>query len=417
MLASEFLEKEFIRAKRLDVVILVSFVLLDILFLINIFSHHAFKKILIYSSLFLLLIINEIIQSIRFFFQKKDNLSDLKDDDKIGVLNVKNLKTAIEDLLKPFKGKEVPTVYFVDMHEANAFVLDSVLFNFIKPSNAVYISKVLCQYLSVEELKSVVAHEIAHFYKYMSPLFRNLFLLKVTVFLVSLIIFLGFDISLKLGIVCVFLLWIISHFLFQKIGQRKSKVNEYLCDLYAARRTGIIHTINAFLTMAKYTELKTVIEKSILRKIKKDKSLSLEHFETIWNIINSKTSDIIMSGKDASTQVDKIFKEKEIAELKREISDSQIKKEEQIINKILSSALKENKFKLINWDLFDFDKKDMRINEIEYPFLIKALKENPKHKIINLITEDEKFSRYSTHPSFRERILFLHDNLGLNKNN
>ncbi len=57
--------------------------------------------------------------------------------------------------------------------------------------------------------------------------------------------------------------------------------------------------------------------------------------------------------------------------------------------------------------MFDFAEKNMRINEHEYPYLIKTLIENPEGQLFNSVFDNKKKNLYKPHPTFGERILFL----------
>ena len=92
------------------------------------------------------------------------------------------------------------------------------------------------------------------------------------------------------------------------------------------------------------------------------------------------------------------------------MGQSEIRKEKEMITALLASPEYTTDRALIDWDSFDFVKRNHRVEKEEYEALIRAISPGGKY-LIDSITDEESADAYESHPSLRNRILFLHKNV------
>jgi len=340
------------------------------------------------------------------FTLEKINISHKTPDKKVGAFSHKQILSILDETLKEFKNREIPNIYITDTIDANAFVTDSLLFNFIKPLNAVYISKKLFSVLGRDELKAIISHELGHFYAYMSPVARVSFVPSLFSAILPVFIAHSFG-ELALTIP----LWLVSHVV-SEIAislwlNNSPKTLEYLSDHFAAQRHGKLNMINALVSMLKYTEFEQYTMKQVVDRIKSDSHLSISQLPVILDLIYKRLPDKPFSKKELNSIIKETFKTEEFRQKRSKLSKFKLIQEKNAIKDFTNSVMLNKKFEIIDWNLFDFIKKDMRISPAEYPSLIKALLENPEQQLFNIPSDNLDQTKKGSHPTLRERILFL----------
>ena len=91
----------------------------------------------------------------------------------------------IRPILQEYKNKEIPAIYILKLKILNAITIDTYLVNFFKPFNAVYITESMFAYLTKDEIRAILYHELGHFYRYIYADMR----FKITTFLCMLMPF------------------------------------------------------------------------------------------------------------------------------------------------------------------------------------------------------------------------------------
>lgn len=209
-------------------------------------------------------------------------LENAKEQD-LGDFSLIDVRKLLDKVFAKSLINEKPQLYIVNMDKAFAAAADIHLLNFIKPFNAIYISKGCFRNLTLDELEAMILHEMAHFNKYMYHEAKtigiglNLFLFLPFAFTVLMP-------GTLLKIVFVVGVLIFSSKLFSLIRQTKeyeSHVNEYLCDFYAAEKTSLLVTINMLIAVAKDNiETEEENKKKILEKIFKPVKRTLVDWKT-----------------------------------------------------------------------------------------------------------------------------------------
>lgn len=327
---------------------------------------------------------------------------------KIGRYRAGEIYLMMRELLAPHKGKEQPKTYITFQKYDGAFVLNSLLFNFIAPLNAVYISQHLFQILKPNEIKAIIAHELAHFYEYIRPLNRVRFALM------------GFNallpiyLSLHDGQITfwkAFLIWLvfsgIFNFSLNTWLSRISQDHEHLCDLYAARRYGVLSVANGLFGVCKTAEIQTQLYKALLQRIRNDSTLSIAALDQLVARCERELPNKAIGEKDLSRLVSHILGDTKTHGIRKRLTSKERAKEEKEIQKTVDRLMLDREFKVLDWKRFDYVIPDGRLGHSEYHRLVRTLKSCPEHQLFKIATDNLEQSRNSSHPTVAQRILFL----------
>jgi Zn-dependent protease with chaperone function len=402
------LEINFKRYKFLNILFLLMIILLDCFLIYNLVYENdiGFRIFYILNlSISFIIFLN---QYKLIFFQKKINLRDLKNEEKIGKYSTKDLKLIINDITKHITHREKPNIYIIDSGEASAYTINSLIFNVIRPLNAIYLSRVLFYLLNENELKAIITHELGHFSVYIYPLHRVRFLYFILIGLLPVYSIKLFSINnpIFFMLYCAILIFGLN-WIFRQLVFSKSKTLEHLSDYYAASRYCKLNIINGLLILSKFVEMSEFLVENILRRIKKNDSLSLINFTNILKDIQKKLPNKVIPKDELKKVVNNYFRSTKLSKYKKLINSSKRSEEEGQISVILSKFVCKKYYKLIDWNDFDFSPKDNRINIEEYPFLIKTLIDNPDAQLFDLVLDNKSKSILSSHPTVSDRILFL----------
>jgi Zn-dependent protease with chaperone function len=220
----------------------------------------------------------------------------------IGKFTIEEIRLLVDEVFKVSLTNEKPGLYILNLEVVNASAINIYLLNFIKPANAVYITKKSFNCLTREEIKAMLLHEMGHFNKYMYDeskiLNIGLYLFFIMPFAFTILIS-GF--LLKVGFIIVAIVTIVL--ISEKVRNSKNydkHVLEYLCDLYAAEKEGLLTTINMLITLAKENIVSEEKEKNkILKKI----FLPVKRFMVDWSAFDTH----IVNGKIEMEEYDKLI--------------------------------------------------------------------------------------------------------------
>lgn len=404
---ADVLERNFRKNHRISMALLWLVIVVDVLLLLLIINTKNYGYYILGLAAIVVSLISLKDDYIFFFKRQKERLQDIKDD-TIGNYSTVELKNLVASILSQFEGKEIPKIYIVDEPMGGAHVIDTYLFNFIGPVNAIYLPRQGFYYLKPEELKAVISHETGHFYKYIYPAQRfpypfYLLVSLIPAFLLPL---------LQAWIVGLIFLWL--HFAFypmlHKLFNYKSKTLEYLSDLFAAKHCGKLNVINGLMVSSKYSELIEVLHKKTLNLIKDDDELSINSFDEMFDQLVR----ILPDKPNSTEEVDKILSDAihgfSFKPYKTKMKQHEIIKEKAIITSLLNSPEMTVKRELLDWDTFDFVERNHRVDEDEYEALIENIK-NSHLYLVDSVNDDERDELNNTHPALRNRILFLDKNM------
>jgi Zn-dependent protease with chaperone function len=342
-----------------------------------------------------------------FFKQEKEDLDTTKED-TIGNYKVVEIREIVDSVFANFKGKEIPKVYIIDEPTGGPMVIDTYVFNFLGPLNAIYIPRHVFGVYKPNELKAIIAHELGHFYHYMYPIQRFPYPFYLLATLVPLITFPLVNIWVAIAILVVFSF--LFHPLLYKAFNHKSKRMEYLCDLFAAKLFGKLNIINGLIVTCKYSELVELTQKKVLKNIKVDDTLSVENYGDIFDQILRVMPKQPSSRDELDSVITEVISNFDHKSYKTKLSKTAIKKEHALISVMLTDPFYSKKREVLDWSTFDFIKRNHRIEPGEYTALIQTILDK-KSYLIDSVTDEDDDELSSTHPSIRSRILCLDKNI------
>lgn len=340
-----------------------------------------------------------------------DLLSDIKDK-HIGVYPKNRIVNLWDTMVKEnFDEKEeIPSIYIIKDSGPNAFAINSLILNSFKNLNSISISRELFKFLSINELRSVIAHEIAHFKKY----------IPITIRIPSISFLFGILGSYILTAILIpiignydFFIYLTCFLLIRYIWSRPSNLFkqdiEFLSDLYAAEKYGKLHMVNALIKIYQLDNMDMILNQEISKYIINGNHLQTKDLEKLNKAIkrklNKKIHDEDLMLKQIKSHLKKMKHKK-----KKKLPKETIEKRDQTLNKYLKSMSLMNNYKTICWNEVDHNIKDGRIDAVEYEGLIETLVNNPELQLFRTIADNIQKMKFESHPTLRERILFMDHN-------
>jgi len=329
----------------------------------------------------------------------------------LGRYKRKEVKALVRDLLRPFRDREQPNVYVRLFNEPGAECVDQLLFNFLRPLNAIHITSALFHLMRPDELRAVLAHELGHFYRYMHVLRRGDFFvfLLMGLSVAEVGFWIGaesFNASLLWGLPVYF--GVVTAFGFSVM--HLSKAQEYLSDLFGARQTSKLSMVNALLQLGKGLEVSERIFEKTLRRIAADERFPISALSNAVRIVDRALPTRLLSVGEEEPFLEQAFSSEEMEGLRRDLGGQEQKDRKEKLKKLLDHYKNKPGYKILDWSLFDFDVRDLRVNEKEYPHLIRSLIDEPEKQLVNLTFDNVKDAKDDAHPTLRQRILFLEKN-------
>lgn len=366
------------RTNRMNLLLQFTIIIVDIL-LLGLFLKNGFG---LFSIVFFLILV--FISSYgNILFLKKRRLETF---DAIGKYSSEEVREIIGGIFADINKREKPNIYIISSSTVNAFVTESIIKG-IAPLNALYLSEDLFTNLKTEELKSVIYHELGHYYYFMNPFSKNI--LPLDIFSVLFPFFLFLILRLKSIFSLFFLVFSFSAFV-RYLTFKNIKDNEYLSDFFSAQKNGLLNIVNGLIVVSKINEIDSKIVRYLVERITRDKQrLSFQDFDFYYETLRKEIPYEFQNFDQISELIDDFLYDG---------SDENIPE----INK--ESYYYEE---IDGWEKFDLNH-DFRISEEEYPLLIETLINNELNETPEQKVFDERYN--ITHPSLKNRILFLEDN-------
>ena len=316
-------------------------------------------------------------------------------------LTPKTVSGLIESVGERFGAKERPNVYIAVDKQANAWCANSMLFNFIPRYNAVFLNSFLFHVLSPNEQRAILVHELAHFFRYIGPLGRNVWLGVVTAIAASIAV-LSWDPDLTSPLGALLVVWWAplpfqwTFGIFSSIGQREL---EYACDAVAAEVVGAEAMANALLKIGDRAEIYELVEQEMERHLDKNPKARIAE-------VNQVLIDRI-----PETPVD-------LGEARRALRagplpDSGADRKDRKKNRKLLEAIRRNHklrraLAVMPWSRFDTIRRDGRLNRTELGRYVRSLASDQNAATHQIASHHPEQEHLQTHPSTRNRVLYLY---------
>jgi len=365
--------------------------------------------------LFLLSIFIMHLNAFEFIFKDSINLNQYSNKE-IGHLKTEEIRRMINAILADLKesNHEVPDIFILKGKSNEVMTVNVAIFNRIKKLNCIYIGENVFSFLNKSEIKAALLHELAHFKKFVSVFTRypSIFIIFPNLFSLCICLLLGFDSSIILSVLGYVFFLFLGKYLLVLFFPFSGKMDEYFSDFHAAVKGGKIHIINALLRLYKMDEKIIYIYEKLYKLTLRSKDINLSDIQEIAVNLFQKLPVTVFSRKKINQLI--VF-ELETYRNDNEVigflDRSTIKERNKKIRELITMMKGKRNLKTIPWKEFDFNKIDFRIDEKEYPYLIKSIKDNPGKQLVETISDSISLNFKYIHPTLRERILFLDKNL------
>jgi Zn-dependent protease with chaperone function len=318
-------------------------------------------------------------------------------------LTPKTVESLIESVGERFGAKERPNVYIAVDKEANAWSANSMLFNFIPRYNAVFLNSYLFQTLSPREQRAILVHELAHFFRYIGPLGRNVWLGVVTAIAASIAV-LTWEPDLTNPVGALMVVWwapLPFQWAFGILASTGQRELEYACDAVAAEVVGAEAMANALLKIGDRAEIYELVEQEMERHLDKNPKARIAEV----------TQELLDRIPETPVDVDEARQALRAEPLPHSDGDSKDRKKNR---KLLETARKNHKLrralKVMRWSRFDTIRRDGWLNRTELGRYVRSLASNRNAATHEIASQHPEQEFLQTHPSTRNRVvsLYLH---------
>jgi Zn-dependent protease with chaperone function len=317
-----------------------------------------------------------------------------------GGLEPRHVDALARKMGERFGSKEKPNVFIAVDKEANALSTNSMLLNFVPRFNAVFLNSYLCNALKPDELRAILVHELAHFYRYIGPLGRNAWLGIVGSVAACVALYAADPEILDSPLLALAVVWwapLPFLWLFNKIAALGLHDLEYACDAVAAELVGVEPIVNALLKIGDRQEVYDLVEREMGRHLAENPK--------------AKPADV------ATELLDRLPDQPVTVEEARRILSAQPlpggrggskKQAREFLEYLRLSRSLRKALKVVRWSEFDTIHRNGRLDRDELHRYVRALASGRDAATHELAADHPAAERYQTHPSMRNRILYLY---------
>ena len=271
---------------------------------------------------------------------------------------------------------------------------------------AIYLSEDLFFWLKSEELKGVLAHEMAHYHRYSGAMMRCYpLVLAIMSFLPLTLIELLNVRSLYL----MALLWPVLHYsvyvLLMGLQRRDMYWQEYLADAAAVRISSDLHVVNGLLLIHRRMDNLIQAYRQLLRLLKKNSRIPLTSLDQFVSELWAQLPRRVMSGQTVKKVVADLFET--LVKSNPPPESNPRRRSRQIVRLLRQSRPRVRRH--FDWATLRGDRHRWRLDEKEYHALVDTMLRQPQKQLTLFSSIGEGRGRCS-HPLLRKRILFVHKN-------
>ena len=307
----------------------------------------------------------------------------------------KTVSRLIESVGERLGARERPNVYIAVDKQANAWSANSMLFNFIPRYNAVFLNSYLFHVLSPKEQRAILVHELAHFFRYIGPLGRNVWLGVVTAIAASIAV-LSWEPELTNPVGALMVVWWAplpfqwAFNIFASIGQREL---EYACDAVAAEVVGAEAMANALLKIGDRAEVYELVEQEMEKHLDKNPKARIAE-------VNQVLLDRIPETPVDLGEARRVLRAEPLPDAGGERKENK---------KLLKAVRKNHKLrralKVMRWSRFDTIRRDGRLNRAELGRYVRSLASDQNAATHEIATHHPDKEHLQTHPSTRNPVV------------
>ena len=337
---------------------------------------------------------------LRKFHAQWKLLEKEKDGEDLGHFTREEILELFEAMKRKMKAQKDIRLFTVDLFSPNAYA------NFF--SDDVCIDKSWFRMLDTDELKALMAHELAHLrlrreqpqlYK---KFLKMIYALELAV-VMGIVAIAGYyeGMLLDLLILGQLLLFYNIFFLIRGFVGKGMRAEEWLCDWAGAKYVSPLAAINFELKLGQRYELNGKISKYLNRALRGYR-VPLAQYRKLYKEIDRSLDREHLTPKRARRQVKQVV---------REMARKSRWKKARFLSWATTPERKEKdpKTHKVNWLRYDTHIKDFQLDEEELEDFITDIKADEESILFKSIIDKPTSSR-GTHPSTKQRVLFLYEN-------
>lgn len=349
----------------------------------------------------------------RFLLNRNLPLSQWKKS-RIGLFTPERISELFDELIIGWKDEKMPPpmLFISSVRNRPAFTVRNCLTSDPR-FHAVYLGEDIFFWLNGEELRGILAHELAHYYRYSGAMMRcyPLVLAIMAFFPLTVIEILHVN-----DIFLAMVLWPVLYFAvrFILLGLQRSGVywQEYLADAAAVRASSPLDAVNGLLLVHKRMDNLVQAYRHLLRLMKKNTAVPLSLLDGLIEEIWAQLPRRIMRGQTVSKVVEDLFQ----AVVRVTVpggEDGPVRNERR--NRQIARMLRQTRplvRRHLNWETLRRQRHSWRLDPAGYNELIQSLLREPDKQLTLFGSSGERRGKAS-HPQLRKRILFIHKNFVL----
>ena len=313
-------------------------------------------------------------------------------------LEPEEVEALVQTVADRFRRKTKPNLYVLVDQAANALAANSMLLNFIPRYNAIYLNSYLVRALTRDQLRAILVHELAHFYRYMGPFGRNAWLAVVGSIAACVAVFSTDPDMAEISLLVVlFILWwapLGFMWIFLKIASLGQHDLEHACDAVAAEMIGVEPMVNALLRMGDRAELMEMVLLAVHEQTDEDRRAKVTE---VADALVERIPDRPIDLEEARRALD-LATAPEEAEPPKGGALGGIRR-----------SVKEHKaLRVVRWSRFDTIRRDGQLDRQELHRYVESLGEGGYTATHDVALEHPLVGSLSTHPSTLKRIVYLY---------
>jgi len=331
---------------------------------------------------------------------------------RIGLFMTSRIAEMYAELTDVWRNEKMPapTLFIGSQRNRPAFTVRNCLTSDPR-FHAVYISEDLFFWLKSDELKGILAHELAHYYRYSGSMMRCYpLVLAIMAFLPLTLLDLLHIRNLYLYAILWPLLHYLVRFLLLGLQRRGAYWQEYLADAEAVRVSSALDVVNGLLLVHKRMDNLIQAYRQVLRLLKKKATIPLSLVDDLIEELWAQLPRRIMRGQTVNKVVEDLLgsmvkgspdSHDDLAAIRRR-------------NRQIARMLRQSRPMVrrhLNWETLRQDRHNWRLDDVGYLELIESIMKQPDKQLTFFSSLGARGGSL-THPLLRKRILFIHKNFG-----
>ena len=343
----------------------------------------------------------------------KKDINELNETARFGVFDKHTLRDLVDSVLRDLNiPKKKVRVFVTASKEINAFAVSFGLSRFFPFLRGVYLNRKTLHLTTPQELRSWIGHELGHLFPYALRMDQAAGLQLLAGTIISLIVFQnvgtlgGFGFMIVAGVAWVFL------YITSWPRANLSQVCEYLCDEFGAKASGIEAAITDLLKTGAAQEAEFELQMYVLKAAREGRAPSEEAaFRIYESVIGFEPEDVEQTKKRVLAAIQDSKKSSQGLSISglldffwRDPAGSPEAAEQR--DQLLALHEQLQKMPFIDWKQITQWNGTSILTAQQIERLVQLLVSSPKAALFRIPGEFQT-GEALTHPSFRNRILYL----------